>query len=91
MGLAKLGFFSGSCHSCCLRAARSRQSGRGKWGRDDSRQEQDLSAHSSPIQSKNPELLGVGKILVASRNLGDPNFAQTVICWFNMMPAVWSD
>jgi putative transcriptional regulator len=32
-----------------------------------------------PIQSKNPELLGVGKILVASRNLGDPNFAQTVI------------
>jgi putative transcriptional regulator len=32
-----------------------------------------------PIQSKNSELLGVGKILVASRNLGDPNFAQTVI------------
>lgn len=32
-----------------------------------------------PVQSKNPELLGIGKILVASRNLGDPNFAQTVI------------
>jgi putative transcriptional regulator len=32
-----------------------------------------------PVQSKNPELLGVGKILVASRSLGDPNFAQTVI------------
>lgn len=31
------------------------------------------------VQSKNPELLGVGKILVAGRNLGDPNFAQTVI------------
>ena len=32
-----------------------------------------------PVQSKNPELLGVGKILVASRNLGDPYFAQTII------------
>jgi hypothetical protein len=32
-----------------------------------------------PVQSKNPELLGVGKILVASRSLGDPYFAQTVI------------
>ncbi|MGC2793500.1 MAG: YqgE/AlgH family protein, partial [Candidatus Sulfotelmatobacter sp.] len=32
-----------------------------------------------PIQSENPELLGVGKILVASRGLGDPHFAQTVI------------
>jgi hypothetical protein len=41
-------------------------------------------AQSSPAipllaQSKNPELLSVGKILVASRNLGDPHFAQTVI------------
>jgi putative AlgH/UPF0301 family transcriptional regulator len=32
-----------------------------------------------PVQFKNPELLGVGKILVASRGLGDPFFAQTVI------------
>ncbi len=32
-----------------------------------------------PVQSRNPELLGVGKILVASRGLGDPSFAQTVI------------
>jgi putative AlgH/UPF0301 family transcriptional regulator len=32
-----------------------------------------------PVQFKNPELLGVGKILVASRNLGDPYFAQTII------------
>jgi putative AlgH/UPF0301 family transcriptional regulator len=32
-----------------------------------------------PVQSKNPDLLGVGKILVASRSLGDPHFAQTVI------------
>jgi putative AlgH/UPF0301 family transcriptional regulator len=32
-----------------------------------------------PVQSKDPDLLGVGKILVAGRNLGDPNFAQTVI------------
>jgi putative AlgH/UPF0301 family transcriptional regulator len=32
-----------------------------------------------PVQSKNPKELGPGKLLVASRELGDPNFAQTVI------------
>jgi putative transcriptional regulator len=32
-----------------------------------------------PIQSKDPEHLGLGKMLVASRHLGDPNFAETVI------------
>ena len=37
------------------------------------------SAIPFPVQSENPELLGVGKTLVASRSLGDPNFAQTVI------------
>jgi len=32
-----------------------------------------------PAQSRNPKELGPGKLLVASRELGDPNFAQTVI------------
>ena len=32
-----------------------------------------------PVQSKNPEDLGAGKLLVASRALADPNFAETVI------------
>jgi putative transcriptional regulator len=32
-----------------------------------------------PIQFKNPRDLGVGKVLVAARGLGDPNFAGTVI------------
>ncbi len=32
-----------------------------------------------PIQLKNPQDLGVGKLLVAGRDLGDPSFAQTVI------------
>ena len=32
-----------------------------------------------PVQSKNAEELGAGKLLVASRDLGDPNFAKTVI------------
>jgi putative AlgH/UPF0301 family transcriptional regulator len=32
-----------------------------------------------PIQLKDPKELGVGKLLVASRGLGDPNFAGTVI------------
>jgi len=32
-----------------------------------------------PVQSRNPGDLGPGKLLVASRELGDPNFAKTVI------------
>jgi len=32
-----------------------------------------------PIQSKKIEDLGAGKLLVASRELGDPNFAETVV------------
>lgn len=32
-----------------------------------------------PIQSRNPDELGLGKLLVASRGLGDPNFAKTVV------------
>ncbi len=32
-----------------------------------------------PVQSKNAKSLSAGKLLVASRNLGDPNFAKTVI------------
>ncbi|HUD65911.1 MAG TPA: YqgE/AlgH family protein [Candidatus Sulfotelmatobacter sp.] len=32
-----------------------------------------------PVQSKNAKSLGAGRLLVASRNLGDPHFAKTVI------------
>lgn len=32
-----------------------------------------------PIQFKDPRNLGVGKLLVASRSLRDPNFAETVV------------
>ena len=32
-----------------------------------------------PVQSKNAKTLGAGKVLVASRNLGDPHFVKTVI------------
>ncbi|MFZ0420722.1 MAG: YqgE/AlgH family protein [Candidatus Sulfotelmatobacter sp.] len=38
-----------------------------------------LSADFFPVQSKSAKNLSVGKLLVASRNLGDPNFAKTVI------------
>ena len=38
-----------------------------------------LPALFLPIQSKNPQDLGVGKLLVASRSLGDPYFARTVV------------
>ena len=32
-----------------------------------------------PVQSKDTNILGAGKLLVASRDLGDPNFAKTVV------------
>ncbi len=38
-----------------------------------------LPASFLPIQFKNPQDLGVGKMLVASRSLGDPDFARTVV------------
>lgn len=38
-----------------------------------------LPAPFLPIQFKNPKELGLGKLLVASRGLGDPRFAGTVI------------
>jgi putative transcriptional regulator len=37
------------------------------------------SAAFLPVQSQNPKDLGTGKLLVASRSLGDPNFIKTVI------------
>lgn len=36
-------------------------------------------AYLLPVQSKNANSLRAGKVLVASRNLGDPHFAKTVI------------
>ena len=38
-----------------------------------------LPALFLPIQFRDPKNLGVGKVLVAARGLGDPHFAQTVI------------
>jgi putative AlgH/UPF0301 family transcriptional regulator len=38
-----------------------------------------LPASYLPIQFKDPKDLGIGKLLVASRSLGDPHFARTVI------------
>ncbi len=38
-----------------------------------------LPALFLPVQLKNPKDLGVGKLLVASRSLGDPDFARTVV------------
>jgi len=38
-----------------------------------------LPASFLPIQFKNPKDLGIGKLLVASRGLGDPRFAGTVV------------
>jgi len=37
------------------------------------------SATFRPVQTRDVHDLGAGKLLVASRDLGDPNFAQTVV------------
>jgi putative AlgH/UPF0301 family transcriptional regulator len=37
------------------------------------------AAFSLPIQFKNPKYLGVGRLLVSARGLGDPNFAERVV------------
>jgi len=51
----------------------------GQWLKAFSRKGELLTASFLPIQFKNPKELGIGKLLVASRGLGDPRFAGTVI------------
>ena len=50
-----------------------------QWLRPLRREGESRPALFVPIQFKNPKDLGVGKLLVASRGLADPDFAQTVI------------
>jgi len=38
-----------------------------------------LAAALRPVQTRNTKALGTGKLLVASRSLGDPHFARTVV------------
>lgn len=78
MTLAKLGFFA----VLATMVARAPQGANNLdvANRVASHTESQISpAIPHPVQSRNPRLLGVGKILVASRSLGDPSFAQTVI------------
>ena len=51
----------------------------GGWSGTLRRQAELLPASFVPIQFKDPRDLGAGKLLVASRSLRDPNFAQTVV------------
>jgi len=54
-----------------------------KPGRSDgvraSRAENEMLPSVLPVQSKNTKILGAGKLLVATRGLADPHFAQTVV------------
>lgn len=50
-----------------------------RWLKSFPRKYELLPASLIPIQFKDPEDLGTGRLLVASRSLGDPNFAQTVV------------
>lgn len=50
-----------------------------RWLKAFHRKGQLLPASFLPLQFKNPKDLGIGKLLVASRSLRDPNFAGSVI------------
>ena len=50
-----------------------------RWGKAFCRKGELVPASLLPTQFKNPKDLGTGKLLVASRGLGDPHFAGTVI------------
>lgn len=50
-----------------------------RWLKAFRRKSELLTASFLPIQFKYPKDLGIGKLLVASRGLGDPRFAGTVI------------
>ena len=50
-----------------------------RWLKAFRRNEELLPALFLSIQFKNPKDLGIGKLLVASRGLGDPRFAGTVV------------
>jgi putative AlgH/UPF0301 family transcriptional regulator len=50
-----------------------------RWLRALPTQGESLPALILPIQFRDPKNLGAGKLMVASRGLGDPNFAKTVI------------
>ena len=53
--------------------------GRSQWLRAFRPKREAAPAVFVPVQSKNTKELGAGKLLVASRGLGDPHFAQTVV------------
>ncbi len=48
-------------------------------GKESAPRSEALPLSPLPIQSKNVQTLRTGKVLVASRDLGDPNFVKTVI------------
>ena len=50
-----------------------------RWLRALATQGESLPALILPVQFRDPKNLGAGKLMVASRGLGDPNFAKTVI------------
>ena len=55
------------------------QPGRSNWANAVRTKSEMPPAVFVPVQSKDAKHLGVGKLLVASRGLADPNFAKTVI------------
>jgi putative AlgH/UPF0301 family transcriptional regulator len=55
------------------------QPDRSHWGKSFPTKNEVQSAVFVPVQSKNAKNLGAGKLLLASRDLADPNFAKTLV------------
>jgi len=85
MSRRKLCFFAmlaamvGLAASPAYKSQLTNQLERSRWAPASYRHSELLPAAFHPVQSKNAEELRAGKLLVASRNLADPNFVETVV------------
>jgi putative transcriptional regulator len=79
MSLRKVWFFAMATIFAFAAAQPANKSGRAHQVTASPETSEMASSVVLPVQSKNVKHLGAGKLLVASRNLADPNFARTVV------------
>jgi putative transcriptional regulator len=79
MSLHKLGFFAALTTLAAFVAVGRSNRGMKESDSPEPGTRQHSPAVFLPVQSKNAKALGAGKMLVASRDLADPHFAETVI------------
>src|SRR5215469_16770508 len=64
---------------CCYKIRTPNAPGRSCWDKTFHARSEVLPPAFLPVQTKNTKVLATGKVLVASRDLADPNFVQTVV------------